>query len=101
MGTLKEPWECAIEWANRNKKRTKGIPLILWPGVIIFSFFIRLPFFKQINEVSNLIPDLACIPLDEQNPKGKEKPNDQKDTKKDHDCNTNPKWKVSQDLFNI
>jgi hypothetical protein len=44
-----------------------------WPtesGTIIKipSFFIRFPFFNLIHQISNFFLDLACIPLDEQDP---------------------------------
>ena len=45
---------------------------ILWPRGIP-SFFIPFAFFNLIHQISNFLLDLACIPLDEQDPEGEKK----------------------------
>jgi hypothetical protein len=56
---------------------------------------------KLIDEAPNLILNLTRIPLNEQNPEGKKKPDNQEDAQEDNHCNGDPKRKFSKNLVNI
>src|SRR4030042_6566809 len=84
----------------QSKKRMERTPSIFRSRHLL-SFFIPIPFFKLIDKVPNFVLDLACIPLDEQNPEGKEKPNKPENAQEDNHYNGDPKRKFFKDLLNI
>src|SRR5512139_2572549 len=84
----------------QSKNRIKRTPSILLPSLLL-SLFIPFPLFKPIDEVPNFIFNLARIPLDEQNPERKKKPNNEEDAQENDYCNSNSKRKFFKDLFNI
>jgi hypothetical protein len=67
----------------------------------VSSLFNPSLFFDLIDEITNFILDLARIPLDEENPKGEKKPDDQENAQKDDHPDGDPKGKFFKDLLNI
>jgi hypothetical protein len=67
----------------------------------MFPLFNPFHFFDLIDEITNFILDLARIPLDEENPKGEKKPDDQENAQKDDHPNGDSKRKFFKDLLNV